>query len=56
MERLLGRLLNGKERKFQNSKVSKEGSHNFITTFPHIVLQNVQLFSHITGEVGQAMF
>ncbi len=49
-------LLNGKEKKLQNSGVSKQGSHDSIATFPHIVLQNIQFFSHNSGEVGRAMF
>ncbi len=50
------RLLNCQERKLQNSGVSKQGSHDSITTFPYIVLQNIQFFSHKSAEVGRAMF
>ncbi len=50
------RLLNSKERILRNSGVSKQGSHDSIATFPHIVLQNIQFFSHNSGEVERAMF
>ncbi len=56
VERIVERLLNGKERKLRNSGVSKQGSHDSIATFPHIVLQNIQYFSHNSGEVEWAMF
>jgi hypothetical protein len=41
VEGIVKRLLNGKKRKLRNSGVSKEGSHDSIATFPHIILQNV---------------
>ncbi len=53
---IVERLLNSKERKLRNSGVSKQGSHDSIATFPHIVLQNIQFFSHNSGEVERAMF
>jgi hypothetical protein len=49
-------LLNGKERKLRNSGVRKQGSHDFIATFLHIALQNIQFFSHNLEEVQRAMF
>ncbi len=53
---LVQQLSNGKKRKLRNSGVSKQGSHDSIATFPHIVLQNIQFFNHNSGEVERAMF
>ncbi len=55
VEGTVERLLNGKERNLRNSGVSKQGSHDSIATFPHILLQNIQFFIHNSGEVGRAM-
>jgi hypothetical protein len=49
------RLLNRKKRKLQNSRVSKEKSHNFFVTLSHIIAQNVQFLNHNSGGVGWAM-
>ncbi len=48
------RLLDSKKRKLRNSGISKQGSHDSIATFPHIILQNIQLFNHNSGEEGRA--
>jgi hypothetical protein len=56
VEEIIERLLNGTERKLRNSRVSKQWSHDSFVTFPHIVLQNVQFFSHNSQEVGRALF
>ncbi len=48
------RLMDSKNRKLQNSGVSKQRSHNHFVTFSHIVLENIQFFSHSSGELGQA--
>ncbi len=40
------KLLYSEEKKLRNSEVSKQGSHNSIATFPHIVLRNIEFFSH----------
>ncbi len=55
VEGIVERLLNGNERKLRNSGVSKQGSHDSIATFPHIILQNIQFFNHNSGEVGPAI-
>ncbi len=55
VEGIVERLLNGKLRKLRNSGVSKQEGHDSIPTFPHIVLQNIQFFSHNSGEVGRTM-
>ncbi len=55
VEGIVERLLNGNERRLQNSGVSKQGSHDSIATFPHIILQNIQFFNHNSGEVGRAI-
>ncbi len=56
VERTMERLLNVKERKLRNTGVSKQGSHDSVATFPHIVMQYIQFFSHNSGEVERVMF
>ncbi len=56
VEGIVERLLNGKEQKLQNSGVSKQRSHNLFVTLPHVVLQNIQFFSHHSVEVGLTLF
>jgi hypothetical protein len=53
VERPVERLLNSRNRKVQNSGVSKQWSHNFIVTFPYIRLDN-KVLGHNSGEFGQA--
>ncbi len=46
VEGITEKLLNEKKRKLRKSGVGKQGSHDSIATFPHIILQGVQFFSH----------
>ncbi len=55
IEGILDRNLDGKEKKLQNSEVSKPGGHDSIPTIPHIILEIIKLFSQISGMVEYAI-
>jgi hypothetical protein len=55
VESIVERLLNGKKRKLRKSGVSKQGSHDSIATFPHIILQDMKFLNLNSGEVGHAI-
>ncbi len=56
VNKIVETLLYNKEKKLRNSGVSKQGSHDSISTFSHFVLQNITFFSRKSGEVGQTIF
>jgi hypothetical protein len=53
--RVVERLLNSKKRRLRNSGVSKQKSHNLFVTFPHIILEYIQMFSNNAGEFWRAI-